>query len=104
MWYLSHLVGPYLDDERAEGLSLEALKHHNTLFLHRMIGSAQQDVRNSVAEMSLKITRAMFAEDAIRLDDIWVGHYSPLTYWKLDGFPGTCVYTCWGSFKTDIYC
>jgi len=103
MWYLSHLVGPYLDDERAEGLSLEALKHHNTLFLHCTIGSAQQDVRNTVAEMSLNITRAMFAEDAKRLDDIWAGYYSPLTYWKLDEFTGTCVYTCWDSFKTDIY-
>jgi len=92
MWYLSHLGRYwYLDGDRAETLSVDALMHHNTLFLHRRIGYGQVDeVRNSVMELFVKITDAMFADGAICLDDIWAKHYSPLTYW-VNEFPGMCV-------------
>ena len=94
MWYLSYLAKTYLDldGDRAETVSVDALMHHHMLFLPRKIGSGQVDeVRNSVMEPLVKITHAMFANGAIRLDNIWARRYSPLTYWVGSEFPGKCV-------------
>jgi len=93
MWYLSHLANRYwrLDDARAETLSVDALTHDATLFFHRRIGSRQLgDVQNFVTELVVSMTRAMFANGAIRLDDIWARYYSPLTYWTVNELPGMC--------------
>jgi len=93
MWYLSHLVNlRYLDDGRAKALSFDALTHSNMLFFHRRIGLGRlDDVRNPVQQLFVNITRAMFADGAIRLDDIWAGMYSPLSYWNVDEVPGMCM-------------
>jgi len=93
MWYLSHLVNlGYLDNGRAKALSFDALTHSNRLFFHYRIGLRQlDDVRNSVQQLFLNITRAMFADSATRLDDIWGGTYSPLSYWNADQVPGMCM-------------
>jgi len=93
MWYLSHLVNlRYLDDGRAKALSFDALTHSNRLFFHRRIGLGQlNDVRNPAQQLFVDITRAMFADGAIHLDDIWAGMYSPLSYWNVDEVPGMCM-------------
>ena len=91
MWYISHLANQdrYLDGDRAETLSVDALTHHNKLFLHRRIASGHVDViRNSVVEMFVNITCAMFANDAIPLDDIWASKWSPLHYCNFNELPG----------------
>jgi len=93
MWYLSHLVNHWgLDSDRADTLSVDALMHHNTLSFHDRMWSGQlEDVRTFVQQLLVNITRAMFANGAIRLDDIWAGIYSPLTYWNADEVPGMCM-------------
>ena len=93
MWYLSHLAKYWpLDDDRAESISVDALMHGNTLSFHRRIGFGQLDnVRNSVQQLFVNITRDMFADGAIRLDDIWAGIYSPLFYCNVDEMPGMCM-------------
>ena len=93
MWYLSHLVNYWhLDSDRADALAIDALMHHNTLSFHLRIRSGQlDDVRNSVQQLFLNTTRVMFADGAIRLDNIWTGSYSPLRYWDLDEVPGMCM-------------
>jgi len=95
MWCLSHLANhhQHLDDERAGTLSVDVLTHYASLFFHRRTSSGQVgDARNFVAELFLNITRAMFAEGAVGLDDIWARRSSPLTYWKVDELPGMCLY------------
>jgi len=94
MWYLSHLANPYwpLDRDRAETVSDDALISINTLFFHRRIGYGQPDnVGNSVQQLCVNIMHAMFANGAIRLDEIWAGPNSPLSYCKVDELPGTCM-------------
>jgi len=93
MWYLSDLVRDWpLDDDRANTLSVDALMHHNTLSFHRRMRSGQlEDVRTSVQQLFVNITRAMFANGAIPLDDIWAGMYSPLTYWNANEVAGMCM-------------
>jgi len=93
MWYLSHLVKYWhLDSDRADALSVDALMHHNTLSFHDRIKSGQlDDVQNAVQQPFVNITRAMFANGAIRLDDIWTRNYSPLSYWNFDEVPCMCI-------------
>jgi len=93
MWYLSHLVNFWaLDSDRADALSVDALMHHNTLSFHDRILSGQlEDVRTSVQQLFGNITRAMFANGAIHLDNIWTGIYSPLSYCNVDEMPGMCM-------------
>jgi len=93
MWYLSHLINCWhLNSDQADPLSVDALMHQNTLSFHRRIRSGQlDDVRTSVQQLFGNITRAMFADGEIRLDDIWAGVYSPLTYWNPDQVPGMCM-------------
>jgi len=93
MWYLSHLVTFWdLDSDRADTLSIDALMHHNTLSFHRRILSGQlDDVHNSVQQLFVNITRAMFADGAIRLDDIWTRIDSPLRYCNVNEMPGMCM-------------
>jgi len=93
MWYLSHLTEyGHLDGDRAETISVGALMHNTTLFFHGCIRFGQlDDVRNSVQQLFVNTTRAMFADGAICLDDIWAGMYSPLSYWNPDEVPGTCM-------------
>jgi len=96
MWYLSHLMShhpPSPDQARAETVSTKALTHYATLTLHRRIGSRRVvGIRNTVTELSISIARAMFADGAIRLDDIWATISSPLIYWDVDGLPGMCIF------------
>jgi len=93
MWYLSHLANHgHLDNDRADALSVDPLMHNNVLFFHSMIGFGQLDgVRNSVQQLFVNITRTMFANGAIPLDDIWAGMYSPLTYCNVNEMPGMCM-------------
>jgi len=94
MWYLSHLENryQYLDDDRAETLSVDALMHNNMLFLHRRIGSGQVDeVQNSIVEPFVNITHTMFSSGAIRLDDIWASIWSPLNHCNLTELPGMWI-------------
>jgi len=96
MWYLSHLVNylhlDSLDSDRADALSVDALMHHSTLsFHHRILSEQLDDVRNAVQQLFVNITRAMFADGATRLDDIWAEIYSPLSYWYAGEVPGTCM-------------
>jgi len=93
MWYLSHLTKYwYLDGDRAKTLSVDALMHQNTLSFQRCIGFGQlDDVRNFDQQLFVDLTRAMFADGAIRLDKIWAGIYSPLRCWNFDEVPGTCM-------------
>jgi len=92
MWYLSNLAdNPYLDDDRAETVSVDALMHTSIPFLHSKIGFGQDDVRTFVVELVLNITRAMFADGAIRLGDIWCRWNSPLCLCEFDALPGTCI-------------
>jgi len=92
LWYLSHLVNIYRDGDRAETFSIDALMHNNTLFLHDTMGCGKlDDVGNSVQQLFVNITRAMFADGAIRLDDIWAGIFSPLFYWNPNEVPGMCM-------------
>ena len=93
MWYLSHLVNYWdLDSDRADTLSIDALMHNNTLSFHLRIHSGQlDDVRNSVQQLFVNITRAMFADGAIRLDDIWTRIDSPLRYCNVNEMPGMCM-------------
>jgi len=93
MWYLSHLVNSWdLDSDRADALSIDALMHHNTLSFHHMMRSGQpDDVRNAVQQLLVNSTRAMFANSAIRLDDIWAGVCSPLNYCNVNEMPGMCM-------------
>jgi len=94
MWYLFHLVDRYWtrNDERAETLCVEALTQNNRLFFHSRIGFGQlDDVRNSVQQLFVNTTRAMFADGAIRLDDIWAGIYLPFHYCDTDELSGMCM-------------
>jgi len=93
MWYLSHLVKFWaLDSDRADALSVDALMHHNTLSFHLRIQSGQLDgVRTSVQQLFGNITRAMFANGAIYLDNIWTRIYSPLNYCNVNKMPGMCM-------------
>jgi len=93
MWYLSHLVNFWdLDSDRADALSVDALMHHNTLSFHLRIRSGQLDgVRTSIQQLFVNITRGMFADGAVRLDDIWAGIYSPLGYCNVYEVPGMCM-------------
>jgi len=93
MWYLSHLVNYWdLDSDRADALSVDVLMHHNTLSFHHKILSGQlDDVQNAVQQLFMNITCTMFANGAIRLDNIWTGSYSPLRYGDLDEVPGMCM-------------
>jgi len=93
MWYLSHLVNYWdLDSDRADALSVDALMHHNTLSFHDRILSGQLDgVRTSVQQLFVNITRGMFANGAIHLDNIWTGIYSPLSDCNVDEMPGMCM-------------
>jgi len=93
MWYLSHLTEyGHLDGDRAETISVGALTHNTTLFFHFCIWSGQvDDVHNSVQQLFVNTTCAMFADGAIRLDDIWAGMYSPLTYCNVNEMPGMCM-------------
>jgi len=96
MWYLFHLANYwYLDGDRAEALPVNSLTHNNELFFHRVLESGQlSGVQNSVHQLFVNITRAMFADGAICLDDIWAGIHSPLTWHNIDELPGMCmVYT-----------
>jgi len=91
MWYLSNLMEHgSLDGNRVETISIDTLSHTTTLFFHCCIQFVQlDDVQNSVHQLFVNTTRAMFADGAIRLDDIWAGIYSPLSYWNPDEVPGT---------------
>jgi len=93
MWYLSHLVNYWdLDSDRADALSVDALMHHDMLSFHGRIWSGQLDgVRTSVQQLFVNITRAMFANGAIHLDNIWTRIYSPLSYWNPNEVPGMCM-------------
>jgi len=93
MWYLSNLTEPgSLDGDRVETISVDALTHTTTLFFHCCIQFGQlDDVRNSIQKLLLNITRAMFANGAIHLDDIWAGIDSPLSYWNTNEVPGMCM-------------
>jgi len=93
MWYLSHLVNFWdLGSDRADALSVDALMHHNTLSFHDRMWSGQlEDVRTFVQQLFVNITRTMFSDSAIRLDDIWAGIHSPLRYWNADEVPGMCM-------------
>ena len=105
MWYLSHLVNSsYPDNARAKALSFDVLTHNNRLFFYRRIRFGQLDnVRNTVQQLFVNITRAMFADGAIRLVDIWAAMYSPLRYRNADEVPGMCMeYST--SFQTNVYC
>jgi len=99
MWYLSHLVKYWhLDGDRAEELSVDALMHDNMLSFHRRIWSGQlDDVRNFVQQLSVNITRTMFSNGAIRLDEIWGADISPLSYWDVAELPG--MYMGYTSFN-----
>jgi len=93
MWYLAHLITHgSLDGDRAETISVDALMHNTTMFFHFWIRFRQlDDVRNTGQQLSMNITRDMFANGAIRLDDIWAGFYSSLTYCNVDEMPGMCM-------------
>jgi len=93
MWYLSHLVEYlHLDRRRADTSSVDALRHYNTLSFHCRILSGQlDDVRTSVQQLFGNITRAMFGNGAICLNDIWAGIYSPLSYCNVYEIPGICM-------------
>ena len=81
------------DQARAETVSTKALTHYAMLTLHRRVGSRRvAGIRNTVAELSISIARAMFADGAIRLDDVWATNSSPLIYWDVDGLPGMCIF------------
>jgi len=90
MWYLSHLAGDLgLDDDRAGTFSVDALMGYNRLFFHRKISFRQvSDVQNSVVELFVNITRAMFANGPIHLDEIWANQFSPKIYWGVSEIPG----------------
>jgi len=91
MRYISHLANQdqYLDDQRAKNLSVDALAHHNRLFLHHRIGSGHvDDIQCSVMELFVNITRAMFSNGAVLLDDIWASELSPLDYPSSGMLPG----------------
>jgi len=93
MWYLSHLIDYWaLDSDRADALSVDALMHHNALSFHCRMWSGQLDgVRTSVQQLFVNITRPMFADGAIRLDDIWTGTYSPLRHCNVNEMPCMCM-------------
>ena len=93
IWYLSHLVDYWRsDDDPPETLSVDALTHCNMLRLHQTIGFEQvDDIRNSVVELVVKITRAMFADGALCLDDVWAGPFSPMRSCMIEELPGTCT-------------
>jgi len=94
MWYLFHLVDRYRarNDGRAETLCVEALTQNNRLFFHSRIGFGQlENVRNSVQQLFVNTTRAMFADGAIRLDDIWAGIYLPFHYCDTNELLGICM-------------
>ena len=98
MWYLFHLVDRYRarNDERAETLSVEALTQNNRLFFHSKIGFGQLDgVRNSVQQLFVNTTHAMFADGAIRLDDIWAGIHVPFQYCDTNELLGMCMGYTW---------
>jgi len=82
MWYLFHLANYwYLDGDRAEALPVDSLTHNNELFFHRGIEPGQlSDVQNSVQQLFANITRTMFADGAIRLDDITSPIYGIRSY------------------------
>jgi len=106
MWYLSHLTEyGSLDSDKAETSSVDALTPSNELFFHCSIGFGQlDDVRNSVQQLIVNITRAMFANGAIRLDDIWAGIYSPLRHCNTNELLGMCMgYTLFYLIQTT-YC
>ena len=94
MWYLSHLATDLdLDEARAEAFSIDALTHYATLFFHSKIGAGEvDDIRNFVAELFVNITRAMFANGPICLDNIWGVRSSPLNYCEIDALPGMCLF------------
>jgi len=93
MWYLSHLTEyGSLDGDKAETSSVDALTPSNELFFHCSIGFGHlDDVRNTVQQLIVNITRAMFANGAIRLDDIWAGIYSPLRQCNTNELLGMCM-------------
>ena len=99
MWYLSHLAKYwYLDVDRAEALSVDALMHDNMLSFYRTIGSGPlDDIRNFVQQLSMNTTHAMFANGAIRLDEIWGADIPPLSYWNVAELPG--MYMGYTSFN-----
>jgi len=104
MWYLSHLVNLWhLDSARADALSVDALMHHNTLSFHLRIPSGQlDDVDKAVQQLFVNIMRAMCADGAIHLDDIWTRIYSPLTYCNVDEMPGMCMgYTLFNRISNE---
>jgi len=103
MWYLSYLANRYwsmnddranwsMDGDRTKTVSIDVLAHNSGLFFQHMIGFGHlDDVRNFVQQPFANLTRAMFANGAIRLEEIWGETYSPLAYWNLDELPGMCM-------------
>jgi len=76
-------------DWRAERVSLEALKNHNTLFFHLVRRSRQPDgVKEHIFELIMSTTRAMFANGPKPLDGLWLAGPCPYNYYRYDGHPG----------------
>jgi len=85
MRYLAYLVADarWGLDGPIERASLEALKGHNMLFLHLVRGSRRSnDVEKHIFKMIVDTTRAMFANGAKTLDDIWLASMCPYNYSK----------------------
>ena len=85
MRYLAYLVGDarWGLDGPIERASLNALKGHNMLFLHLVRGSRRSnDVEKHIFKMIVDTTRAMFANGAKTLDDIWLASMCPYNYSK----------------------
>ena len=83
MRYLAYLVADasWGLDEPSEKASCEVLKDHNMLFFHQIQGSPlPDDAKKRMFKTIADTTRAMFANGAENLDDIWLASMCPYTY------------------------
>jgi len=83
MRYLAYLVADkrWCFDGPIERASLEALKGHNMLFFHLVRGPHQPiDIEKHMFKAIADTTRAMFANGAKTLDDIWLASMCPYAY------------------------
>jgi len=92
MNYLSLLVSldDLFDNSRAKEISPGTLANHNVLFFHRKIMGSQQreGAPKSVVELCVNTTRALMADGAKPLAEIWLLPLSPLTYFSFSSRPG----------------
>jgi len=83
MRYLAYLLADegWGLDGPIERASLEALKGHNMLFFHLVRGSHQpSDTEKRIFKTIADTTRAMFANGAKTMDDIWLASMCPYGY------------------------